>query len=102
MIPDPHPGARILIVEDEPEFADLLALWVGRHGWRPRVARDGAAAIVSFEAEEPDLVLLDLSLPRLSGWHVIEPRASSRSSSSPRATVSRTRSAGWARARTTT
>jgi two-component system KDP operon response regulator KdpE len=72
MIPDPHPGARILIVEDEPEFADLLALWVGRHGWRPRVARDGAAAIVSFEAEEPDLVLLDLSLPRLSGWHVIE------------------------------
>jgi len=58
MIPDPRPGARILIVEDEPEFADLLALWVGRHGWRPRVARDGAAAIVSFEAEEPDLVLL--------------------------------------------
>ena len=45
---------------------------MGRHGWQPRVARDGAAAIVSFEAEEPDLVLLDLSLPRLSGWHVIE------------------------------
>jgi len=53
MIPDPRPGARILIVEDEPEFADLLALWVGQHGWRPRVARDGAAAIVSFEAESP-------------------------------------------------
>ncbi len=72
MIPEPQPGARILIVEDEPEFADLLALWVGRHGWLPRVARDGAEAIVSFEAEEPDLILLDLSLPRLSGWHVIE------------------------------
>ena len=72
MIPEPRPGAEILIVEDEPEFADLLALWVARHGWRPRVARDGATAIVSFEAAPPDLILLDLSLPRLSGWHVIE------------------------------
>ena len=69
---DPAPGARILIVEDEPEFADLLELWVGRHGWQPRVAHDGAEAIVGFEAEAPDLVLLDLSLPRLSGWQVIE------------------------------
>jgi len=72
VIPDALPGARILIVEDEPEFADLLALWVERHGWQPRVARDGAAAIVCFEAETPDLVLLDLSLPRLNGWQVIE------------------------------
>jgi DNA-binding response OmpR family regulator len=72
MMPDPPPGARILIVEDEPEFADLLALWVERHGWRPRVAHDGAEAVVIFEAEEPDLVLLDLSLPRLNGWQVIE------------------------------
>jgi len=72
VIPEPRPGAEILIVEDEPEFADLLALWVARHGWRPRVARDGATAIVSFEAAPPDLILLDLSLPRLSGWHVIE------------------------------
>jgi DNA-binding response OmpR family regulator len=72
MMPDPPPGARILIVEDEPEFADLLALWVERHGWRPRVAHDGAEAVVRFEAEEPDLVLLDLSLPRLNGWQVIE------------------------------
>jgi DNA-binding response OmpR family regulator len=72
VIPEPRPGAEILIVEDEPEFADLLALWVERHGWRPRVARDGATAIVSFEAAPPDLILLDLSLPRLSGWHVIE------------------------------
>jgi len=71
-MPDPLPGARILIVEDEPDFADLLALWVERHGWQPRVARDGAAAIVSFEAEAPDLVLLDLSLPQLNGWQVIE------------------------------
>ena len=71
-MPDPPPGARILIVEDEPEFADLLALWVERHGWRPRIAHDGAEAVVSFEAEEPDIVLLDLSLPRLNGWQVIE------------------------------
>jgi DNA-binding response OmpR family regulator len=69
---DPPPGARILIVEDEPEFADLLALWVERHGWQARVAHDGAEAVVAFEADPPDLVLLDLSLPRLNGWQVIE------------------------------
>jgi DNA-binding response OmpR family regulator len=71
-MPEAPSGARILIVEDEPEFADLLALWVERHGWRPRVAHDGAEAVVAFEADPPDLVLLDLSLPRMNGWQVIE------------------------------
>jgi DNA-binding response OmpR family regulator len=66
------PGARILVVEDEPEFAELIALWVERHGWHPEVVHDGEAAMHRFEAWEPDLVLLDLSLPRLDGWAVIE------------------------------
>jgi DNA-binding response OmpR family regulator len=65
------PGARILVVEDEREFADLIALWVERHGWLPEVVHDGEAAIQQFEVSEPDLVLLDLSLPRLDGWAVI-------------------------------
>ena len=66
------PGARILVVEDEPEFASLIALWLERHGWRPEVVHDGEAAVRRFETLPPDLVLLDLSLPRLDGWGVIE------------------------------
>jgi DNA-binding response OmpR family regulator len=63
---------RILVVEDEPAFADLVVLWLERHGWRTIVATDGAEAIRRFEEERPDLVLLDLGLPSLDGWQVIE------------------------------
>jgi two-component system, OmpR family, KDP operon response regulator KdpE len=65
-------GELILVVEDEPEFAELIALWLGRHGWHPRIAPDGAHALRAFEEDPPDLIVLDLSLPRVDGWHVIE------------------------------
>jgi two-component system KDP operon response regulator KdpE len=65
-------GERILVVEDEPAFAELIALWLERHGWRPRIAPDGAHALRIFEEEPPDLIVLDLGLPRVDGWHVIE------------------------------
>ena len=67
-----RPAERILVVEDEPAFADLVVLWLERHGWRTTVARDGAEAIRRFELERPDLVLLDLGLPTLDGWRVIQ------------------------------
>jgi DNA-binding response OmpR family regulator len=65
-------GERILVVEDEPAFAELIALWLDRHGWRPQIAPDGAHALHLFETDPPDLIVLDLSLPRVDGWHVIE------------------------------
>jgi two-component system KDP operon response regulator KdpE len=64
-------GERILVVEDEPAFAELIALWLERHGWQPTIAPDGAHAIRSFDTEPPDLVVLDLGLPRVDGWHVL-------------------------------
>jgi len=64
-------GERILVVEDEPAFAELIALWLERHGWQPTIAPDGAHAIRAFEAAPPDLVVLDLGLPRVDGWHVM-------------------------------
>lgn len=64
-------GERILVVEDETDFAELIALWLERHGWQPEVAADGARAIAAFEEHPPDLVVLDLGLPRVDGWHVI-------------------------------
>jgi DNA-binding response OmpR family regulator len=68
---DAPPGERVLVVEDEPAFADLIATWLDRHGLQPIVARDGPEAIRLFEAEQPDLILLDLALPGLDGWEVI-------------------------------
>ena len=46
---------RILIVEDEPEFAALLELWVGKSGYLPIVATTGQEALRRFYDEHPDL-----------------------------------------------
>lgn len=64
-------GERILVVEDEPAFAELIALWLERHGWRPEIAPDGAHAIRAVEEAPPDLIVLDLGLPRVDGWQVL-------------------------------
>jgi len=63
---------RILIVEDEPEFAALLELWMDRSGYRPVVATTGHEALRRFYDDHPDLVILDVALPGLDGWQVIE------------------------------
>jgi two-component system KDP operon response regulator KdpE len=68
----PGHGELILIVEDEPEFRELVELWVSRHGWRTAVAADGRDVIRRFEEEVPALVLLDLNLPGIDGWAVTE------------------------------
>ena len=63
---------RILIVEDEPEFADLVELWMGRAGYETTMARTGTDALRRFYDDHPDLVILDVSLPGLDGWQIIE------------------------------
>ena len=68
----PGHGELILIVEDEPEFRELVELWVGRHGWRTAVATEGAEVVRRFDEEVPALVLLDLNLPGMDGWQVTE------------------------------
>ena len=68
----PGDGELILIVEDEPEFRELVELWVTRHGWRTAIAVDGNEVIRRFEEEPPALVLLDINLPGMDGWQVTE------------------------------
>ena len=68
----PGHGELVLIVEDEPEFRELVELWVSRHGWRTATAADGLEVMRRFEEEAPDLVLLDLNLPGMDGWEVTE------------------------------
>jgi DNA-binding response OmpR family regulator len=62
----------ILIVEDEPDFAALVELWMGRAGYRTVVAATGTDALRRFYEDHPDLVILDVSLPALDGWQIIE------------------------------
>jgi two-component system cell cycle response regulator DivK len=58
----------ILIVEDDPGNRMLIADLLASTGYRPIEAEDGEEAIALTRQERPDLVLMDLSLPRLDGW----------------------------------
>jgi DNA-binding response OmpR family regulator len=60
----------ILVIEDEPTLAETLAFNLGRQGYRVGVENDGAQALTRFEAERPDLVILDVMLPGLDGFEV--------------------------------
>ena len=60
----------ILVVEDEESFVDALVVGLQREGFRVEVARDGVEALEQFQRVAPDLVLLDVMLPRLSGIDV--------------------------------
>ena len=60
-------GERILIVEDEPRIAEVLARYLEAEGYRTERAKDGREALVLFRRFEPDLVLLDLMIPELDG-----------------------------------
>lgn len=62
--------ATVLVVEDEESFIEALSLGLSREGFRVQVARDGADAIELFDAVRPDVVLLDVMLPRISGIDV--------------------------------
>ena len=60
----------VLVVEDERSFVDALTVGLGREGFRVSVAVDGAEALDQFDVVRPDLVLLDVMLPKISGVDV--------------------------------
>ncbi len=62
--------ATIFVVEDEPSFVDALTIGLTREGFRVEFATDGAEALDRFDAVDPDLVLLDVMLPKISGIDV--------------------------------
>ena len=73
-LPDPAGpkgvAPTVLVVEDEESFIDALTVGLTREGFTVEVARDGLAALEAFDALEPQLVLLDVMLPKLSGIDV--------------------------------
>ena len=61
---------EVLIVEDETALAEPLAFLLQREGFEVRMAADGQEALAEFSKAEPDIVLLDLMLPGMSGTEV--------------------------------
>lgn len=65
---DDHP--TVLVVEDDESFVEALVVGLKREGFLVKVARDGVEALEVFDKVQPDLVLLDLMLPKMSGIDV--------------------------------
>jgi DNA-binding response OmpR family regulator len=61
---------KVLVVEDEPNIVESLCFLVRKAGYEVLVARDGQAAIRTLESHHPELILLDVMLPRLDGYEV--------------------------------
>lgn len=69
--PRPAHRSRILVVEDEPRIRDLIVLYLRRAGFEVDAANDGATALARLDDAAPDLVIVDLMLPGLSGTALI-------------------------------
>ena len=64
-------SARILVVDDEPDISALVAYQLARESYRVRTAASGPEALEAIERELPDLLILDLMLPGMSGLEVL-------------------------------
>ncbi len=62
----------VLLVDDEPNIILSLEFLIEQAGYEARVARDGDAALKSIEERKPDLILLDVMLPKRDGFDVCE------------------------------
>ncbi len=62
----------ILVVEDEPSIAEIVGLYLNRAGYEVVVAADGAVALEVLEQREPELIVLDLMLPKVDGFEITQ------------------------------
>ncbi len=59
---------KIMVVDDDQNIGELLRLYLEKEGYEAVVLADGAAAVEAFDTVKPDLILLDVMMPRLDGW----------------------------------
>ena len=62
-----HSGKRILILDDEPDIITYFEILLHDHGYRTLSAQDGVDGLAKARAEHPDLITLDISMPKKSG-----------------------------------
>ncbi len=62
--------AKILVVDDDLNICELLKLYLENDGYTVFTANDGQAAVDTFKNKTPDLILLDIMLPKMDGWQV--------------------------------
>jgi len=65
-------GKKILVVDDEPDMTAMISELLGTHGFEVRIAADGQAALDAVAQEAPDLILMDIMLPKVDGWLVCQ------------------------------
>jgi DNA-binding response OmpR family regulator len=63
---------KILVVDDEKDAAEALGSRLGKEGYEVALAFDGEEALNRYQAEKPDVVLLDLNMPKLNGYEVLK------------------------------
>lgn len=61
---------KLLIVDDDPNICEMLRLYLENEGYQVKTANDGADGVNYFKIYEPDLVLLDIMMPKKDGWQV--------------------------------
>ncbi len=61
---------RILIVDDDPNIAELISLYLNKEQFETAIAGDGSQALAMVDSFDPDLILLDLMLPGIDGYQV--------------------------------
>lgn len=64
------PGAKILLVDDDPDILDAVSIILETQGYQIVTARDGIEALATLKAEKPDLMILDLLMPKMDGFAV--------------------------------
>src|SRR3954469_26001197 len=63
---------RVLVVDDEQDIVDFLATVLGDEGYTTETARDGVVALERIRETHPSLVILDLMMPRMTGFEVLD------------------------------
>ena len=61
---------KVLVVDDDVNICELLRLYLEKDGYKVRSANDGEQAVAQFSQFSPDLILLDIMLPKMDGWQV--------------------------------
>ena len=67
-----EPRRKILVADDENSIREILSIQLARMGYEVVLASDGVEAVAAYEAEKPDLVLLDVMMPRLNGLNACQ------------------------------